>query len=95
MEPVEPPSQQYIDSTAAILPGAIALKGGKGALVASRAIAAEAIEDAVANRAGEAVNDASGGRLASIPVPLIPIILGARPKPKAGVLDDAADAAKK
>lgn len=94
MEPVEPPSEQYIDSAAAMLPGAIALRGGKGGLVASRAIAAEAIEDAIANRAGQAASAASGGYLSWVPAPILAILFGARPKPKPDVLDDAAEAAK-
>ena len=94
MEPVEPPSEQYINSAAAVLPGAIALRGGKGAIGAARAIATEAIEDALSDRASQAADDATGGYLGSIPVPLLQIILGARPKPRPGVIDDAADSAK-
>ena len=62
MEPVEPPSEQYIDSIVAMAPGGIALRSGKGVAGASRAIAAEIVEDALANRAGQAADDASGGR---------------------------------
>jgi len=92
MEPVEPPSEQYIDSIVAMAPGGIALRSGKGVAGASRAIAAEIVEDALANRAGQAADDASGGRLGSMSGPLIPIILGARPKPKPGIVGDVAEA---
>jgi hypothetical protein len=94
MEPVEPPSEQYIDSAAAMLPGAIALRGGKGGLVASRAIAAEAIEDAIASEANQAAIAVSGGYLSWVPAPIIAILFGARPKAKPGLVDDATDAAK-
>ena len=95
MEPVEPPSEQHIDSTLAMIPGGIALKSGKGVFVASGAVAAELVEDAVTNRAREAADDATGGRLAWIPHPILAILLGARPKAKPGVLDDAGDLAKR
>ena len=94
MEPVEPPSEQYIDSAAAMIPGGIALSRGKGVLVASGAVAADLVEDAVTNRAREAADDATGGRLAGIPDPILAILLGARPKAKPGVVDDAAAGAK-
>jgi hypothetical protein len=94
LEPVEPPSEQYIDSAAAMIPGGIALKSGKGGLVATRAVVAEAFEDAVANRAGQAASAASGGYLSWVPAPILSILLGAKPKAKPGVVDDAAEAAK-
>ena len=95
MEPVEPPSEQYIDSAAAMIPGAIALSRGKGVLVASGAVAAEVIEDAVTNRAREAADDATGGRLAWIPHPILAILIGARPKAKPGAVNDAAEGVKR
>jgi guanyl-specific ribonuclease Sa len=94
MEPVEPPSEQYIDSAAAMIPGGIALRSGKGGLVASRAIAAEAIEDAIASEASQAAIAVSGGYLSWVPAPIIAILFGARPKAKPGLVDDATDAAK-
>ena len=67
MEPVEPPSEQYINSAAVMVPGGIALSRGKGLTDAARAIAAEAIDDAATGRAGQAANAATGGCLRWIP----------------------------
>ncbi len=95
MEPVEPPSEQYIDSAAVMVPGGIALSRGKGLSGAARAIAAEAIDDAATSRASQAANVVTGGYLKWIPAPIASILFGGKPKPHvSGVVDDAAEAAK-
>jgi hypothetical protein len=95
MEPVEPPSEQYINSAAVMVPGGIALSRGKGLAGAARAIAAEAIDDAATSRASQAANVVTGGYLKWIPAPIASILFGGKPKPRvSGVVDDAADAAK-
>ena len=94
MEPVEPPSEQYINSAAVIVPGGIALSRGKGLAGAARAIAAEAIDDAATSRASQAANAATGGYLKWIPAPIASILFGGKPKPRVtGTADEAADAA--
>ena len=95
MEPVEPPSEQYINSAAVMVPGGIALSRGKGLAGAARAIAAEAIDDAATSRASQAANAATGGYLRWIPAPIASILFGGKPKPRvSGIVDDAAEAAK-
>ena len=94
MEPVEPPSEQYINSAAVMVPGGIALSRGKGLAGAARAIAAEAIDDAATSRASQAANAATGGYLKWIPAPIASILFGGKPKPRVtGTADEAADAA--
>ena len=95
MEPVEPPSEQYINSAAVMVPGGIALSRGKGLAGAARAIAAEAIDDAATSRASQAANVVTGGYLKWIPAPIASILFGGKPKPRvSGVVDDGAEAAK-
>ena len=96
MEPVEPPSEQYIDSAAVMVPGGIALSRGKGLSGAARAIAAEAIDDAATSRASQAANVVTGGSLKWIPAPIASILFGGKLKPRvSGVVDDAADAGRR
>ncbi len=91
MEPVEPPSEHYINSAAVMVPGGIALSRGKGLAGAARAIAAEAIDDAATSRASQAANAATGGYLKWIPAPIASILFGGKPKPRvSGVVDDGA-----
>ncbi|MEI8366946.1 MAG: hypothetical protein WCJ31_00820 [Planctomycetia bacterium] len=95
MEPVEPPSEQYINSAAVMVPGGVALSRGKGLTGAARAIAAEAIDDAATSRASQAANAATGGYLRWIPAPIASILFGGKPKPRvSGVVDDGAEAVK-
>ena len=95
LEPVEPPSEQYINSAAVMVPGGVALSRGKGLTGAARAIAAEAIDDAATSRASQAANAATGGYLRWIPAPIASILFGGKPKPRvSGVVDNAAEAAK-
>jgi guanyl-specific ribonuclease Sa len=95
MEPVEPPSEQHINSAAVMVPGGIALSRGKGLAGAARAIAAEAIDDAATSRASQAANVVTGGYLGWIPAPIASILFGGKPKPRVtGIVDDAAEAAK-
>ena len=94
MEPVEPPSEQYIDSAEMMLPAVGVLNSGKAPASAALAVLVEAIEDSAMNRVGEAAADASDGYIAGPVLPILAILFGARPRPKPGVLDDAADAAK-
>ena len=95
LEPVEPLSEQYINSAAVTVPGGIALSRGKGLTGAARAIAAEAIDDAATSRASQAANAATGGYLRWIPAPIASILFGGKPEPRVwGVVDDAAEAAK-
>ena len=96
MEPVEPPSEQYIDSAAFKVPGGIALSRGKGLSGAARAIAAEAIDDAATSRASQAANAGTGGYLKWIPAPIASILFGGKLKPRvSGVVDDAAEAGRR
>ena len=96
MEPVEPPSEQYIDSAAVMVPGGIALSRGKGLSGAARAIAAEAIDDAATSRASQAANVVTGGYLKWIPAPIASILFGGKLKPRvSGVVDDAGDAGRR
>ena len=83
MEPLEPPSEQYIDSATAIIPGGIALSRGKGALVASRAVMAEVIEDTITNRATEAASEATGGYVSFFPPGILAVLLSGKLKPRA------------
>jgi len=95
MELVEPPAEQYINSTMAVIPGGIALSRGKGLAGAARAIAAESIDDAATSRASQAANVVTGGYLGWVPAPIASILFGGKPKPRvSGVVDDAAEAAK-
>ena len=83
LQPVEPPSEQYIDSAAAMIPGGIALKSGKGAFVASGAVMTEVIEDTITNRASEAASQATGGYVSFFPPGVLAALLSGKLKPRA------------
>ena len=83
MEPVEPPSEQYIDSAAAMIPGGIALKSGKGVFVASGAVMTEVIEDTITNRASETASQATGGYVSFFPPGVLAALLSGKLKPRA------------